>query len=32
VAIVLVVCTVLFGIIQCIEGGWQIFKAYHPSS
>ncbi|KAN0090497.1 hypothetical protein V8E51_019076 [Hyaloscypha variabilis] len=31
VAIVLVVCTVLFGVIQCIEGGWQIYKAYYPS-
>lgn len=31
VAIVLVVCTVLFGIIQCFEGGWQIYKAYYPS-
>ncbi|RDW56858.1 hypothetical protein BP5796_12925 [Coleophoma crateriformis] len=30
VAIVLVVCTILFGIIQCFEGGWQIWKAYHP--
>ncbi|KAE9365862.1 hypothetical protein N431DRAFT_418724 [Stipitochalara longipes BDJ] len=32
VAIVLVVCTVLFGIIQCLEGGWQIYKAYYPSA
>lgn len=29
VAIVLVVCTILFGMIQCLEGGWQIWKAYH---
>jgi hypothetical protein len=29
VAILLVVSTILFGIIQCIEGGWQIWKAYH---
>jgi hypothetical protein len=30
VAILLVVCTLLFGLIQCVEGGWQIWKAYHP--
>ncbi|KUJ20174.1 uncharacterized protein LY89DRAFT_682955 [Mollisia scopiformis] len=30
VAILLVVCTLLFGFIQCVEGGWQIWKAYHP--
>jgi hypothetical protein len=27
----LVVATVLFGVIQCFEGGWQIYKAYYPS-
>jgi hypothetical protein len=32
VAIVVVVTTILFGIIQCFEGGWQIYKAYYPSS
>ncbi|KAH6664904.1 hypothetical protein B0J14DRAFT_239014 [Halenospora varia] len=31
VAILLVVCTLAFGLIQCLEGGWQIWKAYHPS-
>ncbi|KAH8653128.1 hypothetical protein BGZ60DRAFT_473333 [Tricladium varicosporioides] len=31
VAILLVACTLLFGLIQCLEGGWQIWKAYHPS-
>jgi len=31
VAILLVVCTLVIGIIQCFEGGWQIWKAYHPS-
>jgi len=31
VAIVVVVCTILFGFIQCIEGGWQIYKAYSPN-
>jgi hypothetical protein len=30
VAILLVFCTILFGIIQCVEGGWQVWKAYHP--
>jgi hypothetical protein len=31
VAILLVVCEILFGVIQCLEGAWQIYKAYHPS-
>jgi hypothetical protein len=30
VAIVVVVSAILFGIIQCIKGGWQIYMAYHP--
>jgi hypothetical protein len=28
VAILLVFCTILFGVIQCV-GGWQVWKAYH---
>ena len=31
VAIVLVVSTLLFGVVQSIEGGWQVWKAYHPT-
>ncbi|KAH7310192.1 hypothetical protein BKA65DRAFT_414092 [Rhexocercosporidium sp. MPI-PUGE-AT-0058] len=31
VAILLVVLTLFFGFIQCIEGGWQIWKSYHPT-
>lgn len=32
VAIVLVGATLVFGFIQCFEGGWQIWKAYHPET
>lgn len=31
VAILVLVLTVVFGVIQCIEGGLQVYKAYHPS-
>lgn len=30
VAIMLVFYTILFGVIQCIEGGGQIWIGYHP--
>lgn len=30
VAILVLVLTVVFGLIQCIEGGLQVYKAYHP--
>ncbi|KKY37881.1 hypothetical protein UCDDA912_g02098 [Diaporthe ampelina] len=29
VAILVLVLTVVFGVIQCIEGGLQVYKAYH---
>jgi hypothetical protein len=32
VAIALVFCTVLFGVVQCVEREWQIWKAYYPST
>jgi hypothetical protein len=32
VAVVLIVCTLFFGLVQCVEGGWQVWKAYYPSS
>jgi len=31
VAVLVLVLTVFFGIIQSIEGGMQVYKAYHPS-
>lgn len=31
VAILVLILTVMFGIIQCIEGGIQVYKAYYPS-
>lgn len=30
VAILILVLTIIFGLIQCIEGGLQVYKAYHP--
>ena len=30
-AVIVVILTVLFGVVQCIEGGLQVYKAYHPS-
>lgn len=30
-AVIVVMLTVLFGVVQCIEGGLQVYKAYHPS-
>jgi hypothetical protein len=31
VAVLVLILTILFGIIQSIEGGMQVYKAYHPS-
>ena len=31
VAMLVLVLTVFFGTVQCIEGGIQVYKAYHPS-
>lgn len=31
VAAIVVTLTVLFGVVQCIEGGLQVYKAYNPS-
>jgi len=31
VAAIVLTLTVLFGMIQCIEGGFQVYKAYYPS-
>jgi hypothetical protein len=30
VAVLVLVLTILFGLVQCIEGGLQVYKAYHP--
>ncbi|KAE8441669.1 hypothetical protein EG329_004590 [Mollisiaceae sp. DMI_Dod_QoI] len=30
-AIAVAAITIFFTLIQCIEGGWQVYKAYHPS-
>jgi len=32
VALLVLVLTVFFGVVQCVEGGLQVYKAYHPSS
>lgn len=32
VAAVALALTVVFGLIQCLEGALQVYKAYHPSS
>jgi hypothetical protein len=32
VAFALVIFSVIFGVVQCVEGAWQIWKAYYPSS
>jgi hypothetical protein len=31
VAVLVLVLTIFFGVIQCVEGGMQVYKAYHPS-
>ncbi|KAE9364843.1 hypothetical protein N431DRAFT_431604 [Stipitochalara longipes BDJ] len=31
VALLVLALTVFFGLVQCIEGGLQVYKAYHPS-
>jgi hypothetical protein len=30
VAAIVLTLTIVFGLIQCIEGGFQVYKAYHP--
>jgi len=29
-AVLLVGCSVVFGVVQCVEGAWQVWLGYHP--
>ena len=31
IAALVLALTIIFGIIQCVEGGLQVYKAYHPA-